>query len=272
MVEPLSTGASLTEPPPWALECVPGLAGGKAAHRIHRLGGGTVNEVFQVISAEGSFVLRLDGAAWRRPGVDRQRERTLHRIAATAGIAPEIVFCDPGRQGLMITRYQPGCTWDAADYADVRSLQRLGERLYALHRLPVPALATFEPLAVGESYVLRIEPALLGETKPVIRRLAQLSRELAQAAAQPVVVHGDLWEGNLLDGYRLWLLDWEYAQVTEPLMEIAGLLAYYPVAHRHQTELMAAAGMNPAAQAVLPDRIEIYRILNRLWRLARGER
>ncbi len=275
MVEPVSPGAAgagLTEPPAWALERVPGLSGGQRPHRVHRLGGGTVNEVFQVISAEGSYVVRLDGAAWRRPGVDRQREQTLHRVAATAGIAPEIIVCDPKQQGLMVTRYQPGRTWDGADYADMRHLQRLGERLGVLHRLPVPPLEPFDPLAVGQSYMLRVAPALRADAEPVIRRLTRLSADLAGAAALPAIVHGDLWEGNLLDGGRLWLLDWEYAQVTDPLMEIAGLLAYYPVAQRHQTELMAAAGMNPVEPAVLADRVNIYRILNWLWRLARGER
>jgi aminoglycoside phosphotransferase (APT) family kinase protein len=274
VADPVPPVAGLNEPPDWALQRVPGLGAGQQPRRVHRLGGGTVNEVFQVISAEGSFVVRLDGAAWRRPGVDRQRELALHQVAAAAGIAPQIIEADPAQQGLLITRYEPGRTWGAADYDDVASLQRLGERLALLHQLPAPPLPLFDPLAVGESYVGRIVPAspLAGEVAAVIRRLAKLGEELRLAATVPAVVHGDLWEGNLLQGSQLWLLDWEYAQVTEPLMDIAGLIALYPVARRHQAELMSAAGMTAAVQAALVDRIDIYRILNWLWRLARGER
>ena len=271
MVVPVPPGAGLTAPPDWALRRIPGLARGQPARLVRRLGGGTVNEVFQVVSEEGAFVLRLDGAAWRRPGVDRVRELTLHRIAADADVAPHVVAADPQQQGLLVTRFEPGRTWQAGDYDDVRRLHRLGERLAILHRQPAPPIARFDPLAVGRSYVGRLAPPLAAEVGPVMRRLEALCEGLQSTDASTSVVHGDLWEGNLLEGAQLWLLDWEYAQVTEPLMDIAGLLAYYPVAQRHQTELMAAADMAPSPPDVLSDRVDIYRILGWLWRLARGE-
>ncbi|MFO1410369.1 MAG: hypothetical protein U1F06_08340 [Steroidobacteraceae bacterium] len=46
---------------------------------------GTVNDVYRVETAAGCFVLRVDGPAWRRPGVDRGREAQLHAVAAAAG-------------------------------------------------------------------------------------------------------------------------------------------------------------------------------------------
>jgi thiamine kinase-like enzyme len=275
MVDAVPPGASLIEPPDWALRRVPGLADGRPPRCLRRLGGGTVNEVFQIVSGEGAFVLRLDGAAWRRPGVDRVRELTLHRIAAAAGIAPGIVAADPASQGLLVTRYYPGRTWQASDYDNVSRLRRLGERLAILHRQPAPPIARFDPLAVGLSYVRRLDAQRAAATGPVIQRLTRLCTELLSSDVSPSVVHGDLWEGNLLEDSTpdspLWLLDWEYAQVTEPLMDIAGLLAYYPIAQRHQTELMAAADMAACRPDVLADRVDIYRILSWLWRLARGE-
>jgi thiamine kinase len=217
---------ALNVPPAWALARVPGLEQGASAQRIERLGGGTVNEVYRVDSAAGRFVLRLDGAAWRRPGVDRARELLLHRAAAAAGLAPALVDAAPESQGLLIMEYLDGRTWGSSDYEDVHAL----------------------------------------------RRLAALSAELHTADAPMSMVHGDLWQGNVLQGTALWLLDWEYAQVSDPLMDVACVLAYYPGTERYRAEFAAAAGFDAyALERRLSARVYAYRVLAWLWHLARGE-
>jgi thiamine kinase len=262
----------LSAPPAWALARVPGLARGARACRIERLGGGTVNEVFRVDSAVGRFVLRLDGAAWRRPGVDRARELVLHRAAAQAGLAPALIDAAPEAHGLLIMEYQDGRLWHSSDYDDVHALRHLGERLYALHRLPVPAVEAFDPWQVALAYARQIGGVFADATAEPLRRLQAVCAELRLGDAATSVVHGDLWQGNLLQGSRLWLLDWEYAQVSEPLMDVACVLAYYPAAERHRSELAAAAGFDVRARGdALSARVYVYRALAWLWHLARGE-
>jgi thiamine kinase-like enzyme len=272
MVAPVSTATALIAPPDWALARVPGLGGGGAAARIERLGGGTVNEVYRIDSAAGRFVLRLDGAAWRRPGVDRTRELVLHRAAAAGGIAPAVVDADPAAHGLLITEYLDGRLWEDADYTDVDALRRLGERLYALHRLPAPLIEAFDPWQVALAYVRQIEAVPHGALERPLRRLQGICADLPWDRAAMSVVHGDLWQGNLLQGSQLWLLDWEYAQLSAPLMDLACVLAYYPAAAHYRSELAAAAGFNAqAVQRDLDQRVYVYRALAWLWHLARGE-
>lgn len=259
-------------PPDWALARVPGLERGESARRMERLGGGTVNEVYRVDSAAGSFVLRLDGAAWRRPGVDRARELLLHRAAAAAGLAPGLVAAAPEAQGLLIMEYLEGRLWESCDYGDLDALHRLGERLYALHRLPAPAIDAFDPWQVAQAYVERIDRARSGELAAPLQRLQAVCTELRSEHAGLCVVHGDLWQGNVLQGSRLWMLDWEYAQLTDPLMDVACVLAYYPAAERYRAELAAAAGLDARALGpALSGRVYLYRALAWLWHLARGE-
>jgi aminoglycoside phosphotransferase (APT) family kinase protein len=257
---------------------VPGLAQGASAQRIERLGGGTVNEVYRVDTAAGRFVLRLDGAAWRRPGVDRARELLLHRAAAAGGLAPALLEAAPEAQGLLIMPYLEGRVWSAADYARRDALWRLGERLYVLHRLAVPAVGVFDPWQVASAYVRQIDSRPHATAMPADARTATLQRlqdacsELRLDAAANSVVHGDLWQGNLLEGAGLWLLDWEYAQVSDPLMDVACVLAYYPAAERYRDELAAAAGIGTRARGeALAVRVFICRALAWLWHLARGE-
>jgi aminoglycoside phosphotransferase (APT) family kinase protein len=262
----------LSELPAWALKSVPGLEHGGPALRIERLGGGTVNVVYRVDSAQGRFVVRLNGPAWRRPGVERTRELRLHRAAAAGAIAPTIVAAAPATQGLMITEFHDGRCWNAGDYADVGALRRLGERLYALHRLAAPDIEPFKPRQIARDYQRLITPQLAAALDPAMRRLDRLCERSEQADATLRIVHGDLWEGNVLEGTGLWLLDWEYAQLADPLMDLACLLAYYPHAQPHRDELMAAAGFDAKVYGkVLTERVDIYRILSWLWHLARGE-
>ncbi len=262
----------MTAPPDWALARVPGLERGERPRRVERLSGGSVNEVFRVDSAAGRFVLRLDGAAWRRPGVDRARELVLHRAAAAAGIAPPIVHAAADASDVLVMEYLEGRVWDSTDYEDAGALRRLGERLHVLHRLSPPAIPAFDPWQVAQGYVRQIEPARVPSLEAPLRRLQALSGELAGERTAVAVVHGDLWQGNVLDGSRLWILDWEYAQRSDPLMDVACVLAYYPRAERHRTELAAAAGFDAGAvREALSARVYAYRVLAWLWHLARGE-
>jgi thiamine kinase len=266
----------LSLPPASALRRVPGLERGAVPRLLARLGGGSVNQVFRVDSDRGRFVLRLNGADWRRPGVERERELRLHRAASRAGIAPAIAYAEPAAQGLLITEFQDGRAWCEADYDDVAALQRLGERLQALHRLPAPEVAQFDPWAVAQQYLRRIEAAPPAWLHPeqldaALRRLEGACAKSGQSGAASSIVHGDLAHHNLLDGQRLWLLDWEYAQRSDPLMDLACVLAYYPVAQRHLTELAAAAGVGVLDAEGLAARVYIYRALSWLWHLARGE-
>ncbi|HXL97406.1 MAG TPA: phosphotransferase [Steroidobacteraceae bacterium] len=272
MAAPVPATGSLNAPPGWALARVPGLEQGASARRIERLGGGTVNRVYRVDSAAGRFVLRLDGAAWRRPGVDRARELLLHRTAAAAGLAPALVDAAPEAQGLLIMEFLEGRLWGSSDYDDIGALRRLGERLYALHRLPAPAIEAFDPWQVAQAYVRQSAAARQGAFERPLQRLEALCAQLRSGDAAMSVVHGDLWQGNLLQAERLWLLDWEYAQLSDPLMDVACVLAYYPTAERYRSEFAAAAGFDAHALGqALSARVYIYRALAWLWHLARGE-
>lgn len=269
MAAQVPSAERLKAPPPWALARVPGLGDGEVPLLLAPLGGGSVNEVFRVDSRLGRFVVRLNGPAWRRPGVDRGRELALHRAAAAAGIAPPIVAADPQAEGLLIMQYQDGRVWREQDFDDVAALRRLGERLQMLHALAPPAVEPFDPWAVAQGYLRQIvEPPAAAPLAHLERCCAGLTRQSFGAC----IAHGDLAQSNLLEGSRLWLLDWEYAQLSDPLMDVACVLAYYPLAGRHRAELAAAAGLG--AQALgeeLSQRITIYQGLSWLWHLARGE-
>jgi thiamine kinase len=256
-------------PAPALLSAVPGLGQGDSPLACERLPGGTVNESWRVDTCVGRFVLRKDGPAWRRPGVERERELQLHALAAQAGIAPRIVNALPAL-GLLVCEYLPGHDWRAADFAEPRRLGQLGERLAQLHALPAPQIAPFAPLAIFDDYLARCTPQARAQGAALRPALLAGQQRVAAGGRPHCIVHGDLVHGNLRSGERLWLLDWEYAQVGDPAWDLGCVLAYYPSARPALGSLLAAAGLPDAEESVLAAAF-VYRVLSWAWHQARGE-
>jgi thiamine kinase-like enzyme len=267
MAAPLPPAAALS-PPAGALACVPGLEAGAPPLRCERLPGGTVNDSWRVASPAGEFVLRLDGAAWRRPGVDRARESALHGLAAAAGLAPRIVAQERSL-GVLVCEYAEGRDFTPADMGDAAQLRRLAGRLAQLHALPAPRALRFDPLALFAEY---LRAGTSADRAAGERQRAALERDSAllvggQAAC---IVHGDLVHGNVRAGASLWLLDWEYAQVADPAWDVGCLLAYYPQSALHLPLLLAASGLADGALRVQAA-ARLHAALGWAWHRARGE-
>ena len=275
MVTPLPPAACL-DPPAAALALVPGLEQGGVPQLLQRLVGGSVNHTWRVDTSAGRYTLRLDASVDRRPGVDRRRELLLHAAAAEAAIAPRIVLAKPEAQ-VLICEFLDGRCWTTSDFQQDESLDRLGERLAALHVLLPPAQCAgrFEPLALVRHYLelAGVASVAAHDAGKVLSRLRGSVTQIEAAAARPGIVHGDLPYGNVLENSALWLLDWEYAQLADPIYDVACILACVPLSGRRQRRLLAAAGLGDREGAArLPAAVDIYRALTWAWQLARGER
>jgi thiamine kinase-like enzyme len=268
----------MSTPAPWpsaaALAWVPGAGAGAAPLRVERLLGGSVNDSWRVDTAKGRFVLRVDGPAWRRPGVDRVREQSLHEAAARAGLAPGLLL-RADRDGVQVCEYLDGRCWTAADFMQADQLRRLGDRLARLHALDVPpGVAPFDPVASARAYLQALSPEAIAamQAQERVAEIELAARRVAQGTSRLAIVHGDLTHANLLDGTQLWLLDWEYAQRADPLYDVACALAYYPQARPLAPQLLAAAGLPDTDLGErLAAAIRVYEGLSTLWQGVRGD-
>jgi thiamine kinase-like enzyme len=267
------SAATADRPAAEALAWVPGVRSDLPPLRIERLLGGSVNDTWRVDTRAGRFVLRIDGPNWRRPGVEREREQELHNAAASAGLAPRLLLrADPA--GVQVREFLDGRSWSAADFAQPAQIDRLGARLAQLHALQVPAgFAPFDPGAYAREYLQVIGAAGVdaAQAAALVAEIDAAARRVAEGTSGLAIVHGDLAHGNLLDGTHLWLLDWEYAQLSDPLYDVACALAYYPQARPLAARLPAAAGLSGAGlTARLAAATFVYEALSRLWHQARA--
>ncbi|MCW5573768.1 MAG: phosphotransferase family protein [Steroidobacteraceae bacterium] len=257
-----------------ALACVPGAATGPV--ELRALAGGLTNRSFLVATPRGRYVLRLGAGADSLLAIDRRAEAAAQGLAAAAGIAPEIVHADPAA-GLLVTQYVAGQVWSDADFDDPRNIDRLGEvlrRLHAVDTIGTAGLARLDRLETARGYVERIAAAAPAERAGLERLLAAAATVEAQVASdsRPVaLVHSDLHGSNLVDdGEQLWLIDWEYAALADPLHDVACVLAYQPRAQRHGQRLLGALGLGRDVTApMLAAAAWMFELLVYLWYRAR---
>jgi thiamine kinase len=246
---------------------VPGFTAGGSAWAT-RLPGGTVNSSFRVETSAGRFVVRTYNPTSESLGANHEREARLHAAAAAVGLAPALVHVDEGYR-FMVMEHVAGEIWSAEDFARPDRLGQLGAALHVLHSLTPPAVAPFDVEASIERLYKQLLAAL-PEEAPHLTRLVDRGRtavRITESAQRPrAVVHNDLHHTNLIGTERLFLLDWEYGAVTDPLFDLACLLAYYPQAAPHTDALLDASRLaGLASPEMLGAATWLYVLLSYFW-------
>ncbi len=221
-----------------ALAAIPQLAGIDVdALACERLGGLT-NRVYRV----GGWCLRLPGQG-TEAYIDRKVEAVNARAAAAAGVSPEVVFVDPAL-GVMLTRYVPDTVTMTPEL--FRSRPGAPERAGALFRRLHDGAGTFafrfELFAMIDNYLKLLADlgaelpegyhAVVAEADAVRRALAARDWPLAPCHCDP------LCENFLDAGDRMWLVDWEYSGMNDPMWDLGDLSVEAGFAEDQDEELL----------------------------------
>ena len=234
--------------PEHILAHVPGFTRAGTAWAL-RLPGGTVNASYRVDTNAGRFVVRIHDPAAATLGADHEREARLHAAAAAAGLAPALIHIDDAYR-FMVMEHIAGPTWSAADFARPERLGQLAAALHVLHSVPAPAVAPFDIEASIGRLCERLRaalPAEAGQLDALMDRAREALRASQTARRAKTVVHNDLHHTNLMGTDRLFLLDWEYGGVTDPLLDLACVLAYYPQVGAHVDALLESSQLAEVA-------------------------
>jgi aminoglycoside phosphotransferase (APT) family kinase protein len=256
------------------LELVPGYRASDASCTVLSLPGGLHNRVSRVDTPAGSFVLHRFAREELslQLGVDRQRQLALQAAAAAAGLAPAVLeYCS--RRGVAVMAYQSGALWQAADWDEPERLAELCATLRALHRLPVPhslrGTPVFDALTAASSYaqLLQQQPGQSpAEFAAMLDAIASDCAAVRPAQRTAAIAHCDLHSGNILRTPGVLLLDWEYAQIGDPLLDPAAMIAYQPALAQHAQLLLQHCGL--AQHASVDELLALSRVfaaLNSLW-------
>ncbi|MBL8895673.1 MAG: phosphotransferase family protein [Rhizobiales bacterium] len=250
-----------------ALAAVPELAGPARTAKIARLGGLT-NLVFRI---DDDLCLRIPGKGTEEY-INRANEAVAAREAARAGVSPEVMHFD-AKTGIMVTKYIDGAvTMSSANFKSrAGSPARAGRAFRKLHDSNAKFNFRFELFAMIDDYlkVLSTKDVDLPPGYHDVVREAEAVRAALTAHPLPLVAcHCDPLCENFLDtGERMWIVDWEYSGMNDPLWDL-GDLSVEGLFDTAQEEEMIRAYFSGEPKPSERGRIVIYKAMcDLLWTL-----
>lgn len=233
---------------------------------IERLGGLT-NMVFRL----GEYCVRLPGKGTEEY-INRENEAIAAQAAAAVGVSPEILYIDRAT-GEMVSRFVEGATTMSPEAFKTATgaPSRAGVSLRTLHDSGAVFPARFELFAMIDEYlgILSTKDVELPEGYHDTLKEAETVRAALAAHPLPnVSCHCDPLCENFLDtGHRMWVVDWEYCGMNDPMWDIADLSVEGNFDHAQEEELIFAY-FGGAPTANQRGRIVIYKAMcDLLWTL-----
>jgi thiamine kinase-like enzyme len=252
-----------------ALRRIPGYENWAALKSVERLGGLT-NRVYGVWAEDGAIVLRLPGEG-TEDYIDRKVEAHNARAATRAGVSPELLYCNP-ETGVMLMRHVAGTTMTPARFRSTPGApKRAAQAFRKLHTSGEQFEFRFELFAMIDGYlkILDQRGAVLPEDYHEVVAEAGPVREALQAHQVDLApCHCDPLCENFIDtGTRMWIVDWEYSGMNDPLWDLGDLSVEAEFEAHHDMEMMEAYCDGPVPDTVY-GRMVIYKAMcDLLWTL-----
>ena len=229
--------------------------------------GGLTNLVFQV----GDYCLRIPGAGTDEY-INRADEAVAAKEAARSGVSPEVLYFDPDT-GVMVSRLiADGITLSPALFASRQGAPaRAGKALRQLHSSDAEFPFHFELFAMIDEYlgILSGKDVALPEGyHDVVAEAESVRAALAMHPAKLAACHSDPLCENFLDtDDKMWIVDWEYSGMNDPLWDLGDLSVEASMTDAQDTEMMTAYfGRFPTAAET--GRMVIYKAMcDLLWTL-----
>jgi thiamine kinase-like enzyme len=240
------------------------------AVKITRLGGLT-NLVFRVDHGGEQYVLRIPGKGTEEY-INRANEAQAAREAAKAGVSPDVLHFDL-QTGVMITRLvDHAVTMTPEGFKSIAGAPaRAGAVFRKLHTSGARFNFRFELFSMIDDYLKILatkDISLPDGYHDVVKEARSVRAALAAHPLPLVACHCDPLCENFLDaGNRMWLVDWEYSGMNDPMWDL-GDLAVEGQFDAAQEEEMIRAYFGGEPTPAERGRIVIYKAMcDLLWTL-----
>lgn len=237
---------------------------------VTRLGGLT-NLVFRVDHGPEHYVLRVPGKGTEEY-INRDHEAHAAREAARVQVSPAVLHFDT-RTGVMVTRLVDGAVTMTPESFRARpgAPARAASVLRQLHASGAIFNFRFELFAMIDDYLQLLagkDTELPAGYHDVVTEAGAVRAALEARALPSAACHCDPLCENFLDaGHRMWLVDWEYSGMNDPLWDL-GDLSVEGGFSATQDEEMIHAYFGGEARPVDRGRIVIYKAMcDLLWTL-----
>ena len=254
-----------------ALIAIPGFENISEQDYVTERLGGLTNLVFKIDLGDERYVLRIPGEG-TEAYIDRAVEIYNARVAAKTGVSADVIYADAAT-GVMLSRCIDDVVTMTPDEFTNRegAAGRAGLALKRIHDCDEDFQFRFELFAMIDDY-LGILDRQKAELPDGYSEVVEAAQPVRQALDQnPTILapcHCDPLCENFLDnGERMWIVDWEYSGMNDPLWDLGDLSVEAGFSPAQDFELMRAyCGAEPSAAEM--GRMVIYKAMcDLLWTL-----
>lgn len=192
------------------------------------IGGGMTNHNFYVKLSGKEYILRIPGACTEQI-IDRQAEQKNSLRAAELGVNPTVLYFSL-ESGIKITEYIKGArTLNPASARMEVSMRATTDILKKLHNSNLELTGSFNPWREYEKYkmiILEGNGGFYQGYEELEMFFYALKADLNELGENRKPCHNDLVAENFVsdDKGRMYLIDWEYAGMNDPMWDIASHL------------------------------------------------
>ena len=228
----------------------------KEITEIEALKKGMTNRSFRFHCREKRYIMRVPGEGTDKM-INREQEYNVYQAIKGQEICDPVIYMSK-EKGYKITEFLEGArNCDAENPEDVR---RCMEYLRNIHHMPLKVEHTFDiftQIELYESY-RNGEPSIYRDYEQTKEKVYELKQYIDRQEKEWTLTHIDAVPDNFLFvNDRIYLIDWEYAGMQDPHVDIA-MFAIYAMYDREHTEKLIDSYFENACPEQVRTKIYCY--------------
>lgn len=218
-----------------AVERIRGLPCWRSQPKIRPIEQGRTNQNYIVEDSSRTFFARL-GVDLPHHGITRANEVRCCKLAAALGLAPKVFFA---AEGVLVTEFIQGRTLCQVEAISTELLDILARSLRHLHEASVPKdLAPFDPADICRRQLEALPDASVSPSRR--RKILDILERAPELEARSLI-HADLIPENVIvQGEAPTFVDWEYAGLGDPMVDLAMVALHFRLAKQQIQGLLAS--------------------------------
>lgn len=196
---------------------------GRAPEAVERLGGMT-NFTYAVTVAGAHYTFRLPGEGTEKL-INRQDEKISNELACAVGIDAQLRYFDAATGEKVSDYIENAETLSPKSLREKRNIVDAARLLRTLHGCGQDTGVPFEVFDMAaryEGFIRDNGGSFYDDYDEVRRQVMAVKAEVDRLAAPKAPCHNDpLCENWVRSGEKLYLVDWEYAGMNDPMWDLA---------------------------------------------------
>ena len=206
---------------------------------IEALKKGMTNRSFRFRCRDKRYIMRIPGEGTGKM-INREQEYAVYQVVGKEGICDPVCYMNP-KNGYKITEFLENTrVCDAMDPENVRTCMRYLREMHSKRMKVGHTFDIFQQIEQYESYWMG-EPSIYRDYEETKKKMYELKKYIDVQEKEWTLTHIDAVPDNFLFANdRIYLIDWEYAGMQDPHVDVA-MFAIYAMYDREKVEALIDA-------------------------------